>query len=124
MQSGEGNFGKLEFLAKFQTMHNQTFKKSTIKSAFRKTGLIPYNPEIILQKVRALPRSTQTIAPTPPDSMNKMTSICTTIPHRPHEIKNLAHMLIYSMRREKRLVHPKFQLYLDRFIYGSISNSL
>ena len=27
MRSGEGDFGKLEFLAKFQTMRTQTFKK-------------------------------------------------------------------------------------------------
>ena len=58
MRSSKGDFGKLEFLAKFQTMYNQTFKKSTIKSAFKNTGLIPYNPEVVFQKVRALPRST------------------------------------------------------------------
>ena len=48
MQSSEGDFGKLEFLAKFQTMRNKTFKKSTIKLAFKNTGLIPYNPEVVL----------------------------------------------------------------------------
>ena len=58
MRLDEEDFGKLEFLAKFQTMRNQTFKKSTIKSAFKNTGLIPYNSEVVLQKVRALPRST------------------------------------------------------------------
>ena len=70
MQLGEGDFGKLEFLAKFQTMRTQTFRKSTIQSAFRKTGLIPYNPEVVLQQVRTLPRFTRTITPrlhpTPP----------------------------------------------------------
>ena len=124
MRSGEGDFGKLEFLAKFQTMRTKTFKKSTIQSAFRNTGLIPYNPEVVLQKVRALPRSTRTVTPPPPDSTNEMTSVCTTTPHRPHEIKNQAHTLINSMKRDQRLVHPKFQPYLDRFIRGSVTNSL
>ena len=83
MRSGEGDFGKLEFLAKFQTMRAQTFRKSTIQSASRKTGLIPYNPKVVLQQVRTLPKFTRP----PPDPANKMTSVCTTTPHRPHEIK-------------------------------------
>ncbi len=42
MQSDEGDFGKLEFLAKFQAMRTQNFKKSTIQSAFRRTILKLY----------------------------------------------------------------------------------
>ena len=57
MQLGEGDFSKLEFLAKFQTMRNQIFKKSTIKSVFKTTELIPYNLEVIFQKVCAFLRS-------------------------------------------------------------------
>ena len=53
-----------------------------------------------------------------------MTPVCTTTPHRSHEIKNQAHTLINSMRRDQRFVHPKFQPYLDRFIRGSVTNSL
>ena len=124
MRLGEEDFGKLEFLAKFQTMHTQTFRKPTIQSAFRKTGLIPYNPEVVLQQIRTLPRFTRTITPPPPDPANEITSVCTTTPHRPHEIKNQAHTLINSMRRNQRLVHPKFQPYLDRFIWGSVTNFL
>ena len=105
-------------------MRTQPFKKSTIKSAFRNTGLIPYNPEIVLQKVRALPRCTRTVTPPPSNPINEMTSVCTTTPHRPHEIKNQAHTLINTMKKDHRLVHPKFQPFLDRFIRGSVSNSL
>lgn len=53
-----------------------------------------------------------------------MTSVCTTTPHRPHEIKNQANTLINSMRRDQRLVYPKFQPYLERFFCGSVTNSL
>ena len=49
IQSGKSDFSKLEFLAKFQVMCTQTFKKSTIKSAFKKTRLIPYHHEIVFQ---------------------------------------------------------------------------
>ena len=57
MQSSEGDFNKLKFLAKFQTMCNQIFKKSIIRSAFRNTGLIFYNLEVVLQKFCAFLRS-------------------------------------------------------------------
>ena len=53
-----------------------------------------------------------------------MTSVCTTTPHRPHEIKNQAHTLINSIKKDHRLVHPKIRTYLDRFIPGSVTNSL
>ena len=33
------------------TIHEQTFKKTTVLSAFRQTGLIPFNPEIVLDKL-------------------------------------------------------------------------
>lgn len=90
---GEGDFGKLGLLARFHSMRNQTFKKSTIKSAFRNTGLIPYNPEVIFQKVHVLPRCTLIVIPPPSNSINEMTSVCNTTSHLPHEIKNQAHTL-------------------------------
>ena len=124
MRSGKGNFGKLEFLAKFQVMRTQTFKKSTIKSAFKRAGLIPYSSEIVIQQVRALLSSTRAITLPPPNPTNKMSSVYTTTPHCPHEIKNQAITLINGMKRDQRLVHPKFQPYLNRFIRGSVTNSL
>ena len=124
IRSGSGDFGRLEFLAKFQFMRTQTFKKSTIKSAFKNTGLIPYNSEIVLQKICALSKSTRTSTPLPADPTNKMTSICATTSHRPHDVKSQTQTLIKRMKKDYRLVHPKFQSYLDRFIRGSVSNSL
>ena len=105
-------------------MHTQTFKKSIIQSAFRRTGLILYNDEVVFQQVRALPRFTRTITPPSPDPTNKVTSICTTTPHRLHEIKNQAHILINNIKKDQQLMFSKFQPYLDRFICGSITNSL
>lgn len=45
-------FGKLNFLASLTIMRTKTFKKFTILSAFKKIGLIPYNFEIVSQKIR------------------------------------------------------------------------
>ena len=80
-------------------MRTQTFRKSTIESAFRNTGLIPYNPEIVLQKDRALPGPRRTSTPPPPDPTNEMSAICATTPHHPHEVKSQAQILINTMER-------------------------
>ena len=48
---GDEKFGKLELLAAFQSFRNQTFKLTTIRHAFKSTGLVPFNPDIILDKI-------------------------------------------------------------------------
>ena len=48
MWSSKDDFDKLEFLAKFQVMPTQNFKKSIIKSALKRTRLIFYYLKIIL----------------------------------------------------------------------------
>ncbi len=124
IRSGSGDFGRLEFLAKIQFIRTQTFKKSTIKSTFKNTELIPYNPEIVFQKIHAFLKSTCTSALPPQDSTNKMTSIYATTPHRPNDVKSQDQTLINCMKKNHRLVHPKFRPYPDRFIHGLVSNSL
>jgi hypothetical protein len=42
----------VDFLAAYQNMHNKTFKNRTILSTWKKTGLFPYNPQIVLDKVK------------------------------------------------------------------------
>lgn len=49
---GDADFSRQDFLAAFNQFRIKTFKPSSILSAWRKTGLIPYNPEIVLEKIR------------------------------------------------------------------------
>lgn len=44
-------FHKLDFLVNLIVIHIKTFQKSTIFFDFKKTDLISYNPELILQKI-------------------------------------------------------------------------
>ena len=88
MQLGKGNFDKLEFLAKFQVIHTQIFKKSTIQSAFKRIKLKLYYYKVVFQQVRVLPGLTLAISSPLPNSTNKISSVYTTTPHCPHEIKN------------------------------------
>jgi hypothetical protein len=50
-RTGYTQFDKIEFLAAIESIQNQTFKESTIKSAWRKTGIIPFNSSIILDQL-------------------------------------------------------------------------
>ncbi len=66
ISTGDETFSKTEFLAAFNTFRAKAFKSTTIVSAWKKTGLIPYNPEIVLEVVRNTlppPRETTPEAP-------------------------------------------------------------
>ena len=52
VRDGITQITKLEFLGFIQQIRKQAFKESTIRSAFKKTGIIPFNPNIILDKLR------------------------------------------------------------------------
>lgn len=41
----------MEFLAHIQSIRKQTFKMSTVLSSFCKTGLIPFNPQVVLDRL-------------------------------------------------------------------------
>ena len=45
---GCGDFDKPEFLDRIDSIRQQTFKISTVQSAFKATGLIPYNPDRVI----------------------------------------------------------------------------
>ena len=60
-------FNKLEFLAALETIRKQTFKNQTIKSAFRTTGIWPFNPKIVIEKLRPEDVQPQRILSPPPD---------------------------------------------------------
>jgi hypothetical protein len=49
---GDIEFSKVEFLAAFEKMRKQTFKRSTILSAWKKAGLYPLQPDIVLNKMK------------------------------------------------------------------------
>ena len=56
VRSRDAEFSKVEFLARITTIRKQAFKKNTILSSFRKTGLIPYNPSVVLNKLQEVGR--------------------------------------------------------------------
>lgn len=51
-RSGCTNFNKLEFLAAFTKFRAETFKTDTIRGAFRKTGIWPRDPDLVIRPLR------------------------------------------------------------------------
>jgi hypothetical protein len=52
-------------MAAIQQIRERTFKLSSVQSAFAKTGLYPFNPEVVLAKVRTEPAPQSTPSPPP-----------------------------------------------------------
>jgi len=66
---GCGDCNKVEFLDKIDSIRQQTFKPLTIQSAFRATGLIPFDPSVVIFKLReAVPLITYSPAEDPAPS--------------------------------------------------------
>lgn len=63
---------KTEFFGFFQTFHDRCFKNPRLeKSAFRKTGLIPLNPMVVLSKMKdyfQVQKATRPLTPPPRES--------------------------------------------------------
>jgi hypothetical protein len=71
-RTGCTSFNKVEFLAAIDSIRRQTFKRTTIRSGWQKTGLVPYNPEVVLQKLREMEiNKFEAIPATPPQSATK-----------------------------------------------------
>ena len=63
-QHGDEIFSKVEFLNAFNSFRSKAFKDTTIRSAWKKTGLIPFDPAFVVNKVRdGLPPTRNTTPP-------------------------------------------------------------
>src|SRR5437667_11587992 len=51
IRDGYTNITKLEFLSFIQDIRRQAFKADTILSAFKKTGIYPFNPQVVLGQI-------------------------------------------------------------------------
>ena len=117
IRTGDIEFSKLEFLARFQHIRNQAFKKSTILSAFRETGLVPYNPEHIIAKLAVYqePRRIRSVSP-PPDHA-KMKEVLFNTPKTIPEIRTQADWLTKHIEKQ----NPAITFCLEKFTKGSLA---
>lgn len=115
---GDVEFGKLQFLAEFQTMRNKTFTEATIRNAWEKTGLIPFNPEMVLSKVRDY-QNEESARPTTPPSEPVKDTILDRTPRSAREIVDQGVVLQRRILAGKKVS----QKYLARFIKGSTASA-
>lgn len=51
-RDGSGDFNKVEFLHALKEVRPKAMKVNTIRGGFRRCGLIPYNPDLVLDELR------------------------------------------------------------------------
>ena len=109
---GDTKFGTVEFLAAFQSFRDKTFRPITIRHAFRATGLVPYNSEVVLEKVRAnivTPRSKTSPSTLNPESLlnrtpKDITELIQQDAHLRHGLKEHGNMHWVSGDRVGRFI--------------------
>ena len=52
LRLGIYEFNRIEFIAAFQRMRADTFTSSTVKTSWREAGLIPFDPDKVLDRIR------------------------------------------------------------------------
>ena len=115
VRDGLVNITKHEFLSCIQQVRSQAFKESTIRSAFRKTGICPFNPLAVLQSLE----ERQVKTPTPPPNSGSHSSPFET-PLTLRQINKVAARLDTVLGEDESL-DPNFSHDLGRFIRGSLS---
>jgi len=73
VRRGDDKFDRMEFFAAFQAFRAATFKPATLRHAFARTGIVPFNPAVVIDPLRAKFAARQaargsTITPPPQNS--------------------------------------------------------
>jgi hypothetical protein len=108
---------KLEFLAYIQQIRTQAFKESTVKSAFKKTGIHPFNPQVVLQETAdRMPQYT----PSPPSHQLNSSIFSTSVTLR-HAEKMRNDILLFL--DENPGFDPDFSHAVAKFINEFVINT-
>jgi len=111
-RTGCTHFNKLEFLAAITSIRAATFKTSTIQSASKKTGLYPFNPEVVISSMREYrsptPLATPTAASTP----------LVHTPYTPRALESFA----YNITEDQEWDEDVY-MHLQMFIKGAVAQA-
>ena len=109
------NFDKLDFLNTIEQIRTQAFKTSTIQSAFKRTGIWPFCPEIILGPLRERTQARNRAIRTPSPRGNRDPSPLKT-PLTIRKLTMVANQLIDGVSNSQ----PEVQDTAKRFIRGAL----
>jgi hypothetical protein len=83
MRLGFNHIDKIDFLTAFPSARTMAYKAQTIRNSFTATGLVPFNPDRVIQQL-----TIQMKTPTPPPSRSSNTqSSCLQTPQNPRQFK-------------------------------------
>ena len=85
---GFNHIDKFDFLEAYPLAHAGTFKADTIKNSFAAAGLLPFNPDKVLEQLNIQLRT-----PTPPDSQSTNSA-----PKTPYNCKQLEKQMAIKTR--------------------------
>lgn len=117
VRDGLVNITKIEFLGCIQDVRREAFKESTIRSAFKKTGIWPFYPQPVLDLVRSRMAASKT--PTPPPHGPESSPFSTPLTVR--QINKVAWMIDEGLEAVGS-VSPDLAHDISRFIKGSLTN--
>ena len=117
IRAGGGEFNKIDFLSIFQDMRLKTFTKSTILAAFRNTGLVPYNPNVVISKIEAQSRQRPTTPPPPPSA-----------PLLARTSRTSTEVIIFGTKLQRSMqtndaIDGNYRLRVDRFFKGAMASA-
>ena len=99
-------------------MHNQTFKKETIIGSFRHTGLVPFNPAIVIDKVKEIQQARAARPRTPPQP------VVPNLVKTPRTTKDVVdHGEILQLTISQAGMNPVYLAYIERFLKGAIATA-
>ncbi len=108
------NIDKVDFISLIQQARQQGISSRNIQSAWRATGLIPYNPAVVFQKLSIRPEQTSTTSSSTDNTLNTplQTRYFTgQIPPTPANIQEVSEIEeLVSLFRNQTLDSPKFTI--------------
>ncbi|KAF4546842.1 Hypothetical protein D9617_195g075130 [Elsinoe fawcettii] len=110
MRLGNNHIDKVEFLSAFAVVHRQVMTTSNIKAGFAASGLVPFNPTQVLDKLDPI---LSTPSPRGSDSTWE-SKTPKTIP----EIKKQARLIQSSKRQRRELSRSPTDAHFDRLLKG------
>jgi hypothetical protein len=115
---GTTHINKLDFLNIYPTVYIATYKSSVIIDSFTGSGIIPYSPERVLQKLNIRP-----LTPSPPPSRSS-TSSKEFVPHTPYKSVNFRQQessIKQLIKQRSSNNEAKIQQQLDQLSRGTQS---
>ena len=125
-RTGCVEFNKMEFLAALPEIRKKTFKRSTIQSAWRQSGLIPYNPRIVLDKILHLatpePEGTPE-HPTTPEPPTTPSQTHHSPPPIPLTARSMARQAQFLWDPENDPTSITYRYTLSAYLKGSVATA-